>query len=113
MTTDHDIDQVRLALETLEGCWHPPAYAKEALAALWRIEERAAAWKPISSAPRDGTYILIAVPPYDNEEFVQPALWYQGERDESPAWENSGGRYPKATHWMPLPPPPKPTETQG
>ncbi len=78
-------------------------------------------WQPISTAPKDGTWVLLAggtchqeyhgddnrpvvgqwtdylngrtSPKYERWQFA----WYEGGYD---------GTYDNPTHWMPLPPPP-------
>lgn len=72
-------------------------------------------WQPIETAPRDGTDILIYVQ-LSNECFV--AYWHSrfSKLVRGDAWAFAtlfGGRtaYTKeATHWMPLPEPPKAAE---
>jgi hypothetical protein len=64
-------------------------------------------WQPIETAPRDGAVVLLA-------DFNRPtwkvysALWDTTWR--KPSWRtiDNRGLYDKATHWMPLPTPPKP-----
>lgn len=56
-------------------------------------------WRPIESAPRDGTKILVAV--RGESTMVR---WHE------PAWLGAGGRcyqFDDPTHWMPPPPPPQ------
>lgn len=73
-------------------------------------------WQPIESAPRDGTRIMLG-----NKHGVWAADWrpvYQsGYRPDNP-WASSmlnhdhiarQHRHKHATHWMPLPAPPKAT----
>lgn len=77
-------------------------------------------WQPISTAPRDGTYILVArvgedigVAPIEIVEWcsMERFHWENVEGDlyrkvfDAPEelWNGNGHR---ATHWMPLPPPP-------
>jgi hypothetical protein len=64
-------------------------------------------WQPISTAPKDGTEFLV----YKPTTGITVCLWldddhpaYEGECPHV-AWDHSG--YWDATHWMPLPPPPK------
>jgi hypothetical protein len=71
--------------------------------------EDAAKWRPIESAPKDGTIILISGyvgnRPESGERFVVSAMWW----DESGGWKDdalSTDFYPP-THWMPLPNPPQ------
>ena len=68
-------------------------------------------WQPIETAPKDGTQILVWSP-YRHT----CVTWYSGQYDDQPhGWidwftgkEYGGNWYAhKATHWMPLPDPPK------
>jgi hypothetical protein len=60
-------------------------------------------WKPIETAPKDGTRALLWIEP---TEIAMPFAW-DGER-----W--MGDDYPLnmawPTHWMPLPAPPEKSE---
>jgi hypothetical protein len=75
-------------------------------------------WQPIETAPRDGTWILLAGGTidcgWDSEQrphcvvgqflaAAQPQCWQF-------AWYDSGyyGEYDRPTHWMSLPEPPSP-----
>jgi hypothetical protein len=67
-------------------------------------------WRPIETAPRDGTHILVWV--HDDS----PLRRYLGEHQSGcsiAAWtdHNGGGwamnRFGEPTHWMPLPTPPQ------
>jgi hypothetical protein len=55
-------------------------------------------WRPISTAPRDGTDVLI----YDPTDTKNPVAvdWYSHDAD-TPGWLGN------PTHWQPLPPPPR------
>lgn len=78
-------------------------------------------WQPIETAPKDGTKILLAVPPNERWDAfifktvlynasVGEGLWYNEEwRWANDSCECCWGRiYPTPpTHWMPLPEPPK------
>ena len=78
-------------------------------------------WRPIETAPRDGTQMLLT-----NGEVVEQGWWEhqepyireqrdtdgnyidQQEHDGFDGWfDVSGGMLPEATHWMPKPAPPK------
>lgn len=75
-------------------------------------------WKPISEAPKDGTFILayqpgvaapdIVVVSFD-EYWSQDGWWMccDGKNPELPL------RGPEPTHWQPLPPPPAPDQRKG
>lgn len=70
-------------------------------------------WRPIETAPRDATRILIAMP---REEGAVCEAWWATDYEGGPGYwstpPSGAGRgytiladYP--THWMPLPDPPK------
>lgn len=66
-----------------------------------------AGWRDISTAPKDGTRILIYVPPeedYDPE--IQYVAYWNGEKWEEALGEGYTTFEP--THWMPRPPAPTP-----
>lgn len=77
-------------------------------------------WQPIETAPKDGTYILVAragenigVAPVEVVEWcsmvnshwerVEGDLYRRVPDDPDEFWNGNGHR---ATHWMPLPEPP-------
>lgn len=68
-------------------------------------------WHPIETAPKDGTVILIY--PHKkvragNPQFVTEARWHQpGNPKFNGWWQTARGSTKIATHWMPLPEPPK------
>lgn len=73
-------------------------------------------WKPIESAPKDGTRVLIYMPEASRQK-VQEAYWakpWEDALDEQCFWSTPHGPagrgytiLPKAvTHWTPLPAPP-------
>lgn len=54
-------------------------------------------WKPIATAPLDGSYVLLGRPGYVDA----------GQRSWGEWWDTRGALIdPKPTHWMPLPEPP-------
>jgi hypothetical protein len=65
-------------------------------------------WKPIETAPKDGSMIIVL-----DSGFVREAVW----NDIIGRFTGSGGNVfnwcDDATHWMPLPAPPlKPISTE-
>lgn len=99
--------------------WHLPCAFTSALSALSTAERRAAAWRPIETAPRDGTPVLL-VWHWDSGIHtgvnVVEAAWtcrshnHSARRHDCPneadcdmGWDHYGGTM---THWMPLPDPP-------
>jgi uncharacterized protein (DUF2237 family) len=60
-----------------------------------------AAWQDISTAPKDGTRILLYRP--GNGWCVVIAWW----SESAGAYGDYAGFFKDATHWMPLPSPPE------
>lgn len=80
--------------------------------ALYATPQQAApAWKPIDSAPTDGTFFLAT----DGTTFKVlnwPPNHYLGVwdwNDKRQQWRGAGDSFINPTHWMPLPTPPKAT----
>lgn len=79
---------------------------------LLRVEERLAEleaaqeWMPIESAPRDGTPLLLTSAAHGMLILVG---WYDSELEAWSLWpgEKAYGARIGATHWLPLPSPPK------
>lgn len=81
----------------------------------------ATAWRPIESAPRDGTWFVIFIPtddrgwfevgrhdPYMTTDYVETepgSGLYRAEKRPSYDWRGFNN-FHRATHWMPLPEPP-------
>lgn len=91
------------------------AYAPAIKAAICAYLDAADDWRPMESAPKDGTEVLLAIPnPYKVRGDVEVAWWFSD-------WENwqigaepdptkdelfgIGSNVPRA--WRPLPSPPK------
>ena len=74
--------------------------ALELIAALEAMQ-----WRPIETAPRDGTEILTI----RENGFIGKAVWYDnpfGRKDT--VIENASGKWWSVTHWKPLDAPPAP-----
>lgn len=83
------------------------------IAEVERLRAQAPAWRPIESAPKDGTWILIRHknlwPGSPGFSVAQIHVEYSGPDDASEriTWKNEAGYYQiAATHWQPLPEPP-------
>lgn len=65
--------------------------------------ERQGLWRPIETAPKDGTRILVFADGHPE------TMRYRADRSEAFPWMDDGGhsswRADIPTHWMPLPPP--------
>jgi hypothetical protein len=71
-------------------------------------------WQPIETAPKDGTLILIWVKHEVGPDMMMIAKFHTeyDEPADDPSerlrWKEEAGFYNvRATHWMPLPEPPK------
>jgi hypothetical protein len=69
-------------------------------------------WKPIETAPRDGTPILVCyAPQYTSNGFLPVAVRWRSFHPNAKGKElfrdSSGTKVEHVTHWMPLPEPPK------
>lgn len=76
-------------------------------------------WKPIESAPRDGSRVDLWVSYGDGEGDRVPDCWWQ-DGGWAFDWHHDRGSIAMSlgwaeapTHWMPLPTPPEPPERQG
>lgn len=63
------------------------------------MDNRAGEWRPIETAPRDGTEVL-AFARVDTEPLVRVAWLNHGR------WDDGTGLSLRPTHWVPLPDPP-------
>lgn len=62
-------------------------------------------WKPIETAPTDGTHILVSRFPYDGGRAPTKIAWKHLRNAKRPGWRiglNKMLRY-VPTHWHPLP----------
>lgn len=57
-------------------------------------------WQPIETAPKDGARFL-----FTNGRVISVGFYIQGQHFAADSWQ--GERNTVATHWMPLPEPPK------
>lgn len=64
------------------------------------------AWRPIETAPKDGTWILLY--PRDGNGVICTGSWATW-RDGDSGWAAGGGWFEPddVSHWVPLPDPPK------
>ncbi len=108
-------DWWRVACGNVEGCGASieretreatiAAWNRRALLDAWLGEADDNGWQPISTAPRDGSYIWVAC-----EHCMRIACWSEDR------WRDLDGKYPRLdvlftpTHWRRIPPLPTPTE---
>jgi len=104
------------------GASHPSTYTdsmedvqKRLTVAKRRIIDAVAGWRPIETAPKDGTEIIglhgdfFSVPPKRPGYMVASMRFDKGseELDTDPAWCGPEEEEYTPTHWMPLPQPPE------
>lgn len=75
-------------------------------------------WKPIETAPKDGTAVLLFLGNFDNT--IALARWYspwgnwvRDDEQPDPTEEYHGIGSGCPTHWMPLPSPPSDLKKGG
>lgn len=79
--------------------------ARTIRAALQGVEASASnAWRPIESAPRDGTDIIVYRPNFSGDYIPQVGVDYWGVKSPQ-CWRKSNS-HTQPTHWQPLPLPP-------
>jgi hypothetical protein len=69
----------------------------------------ASEWKPIETAPKDGTWFLGWRPTTIKQDQLDTYQWCEKPLGDPPFWINaadSNDWYEQPTHWMPLPEPP-------
>lgn len=88
-------------------------------------QQAARDWLPIESAPRDSSRVIVACwRKHTGEWRVCEAWWampYEGAADRACYWRYDGDRAMLdtsihgigATHWQPLPAPPRPTQERS
>jgi hypothetical protein len=59
-------------------------------------------WQDISTAPRDGTEIIVLIRP----KVIRLGWWFHPS-SRTKDWHDENGNVIHPTHWMPLPAPPK------
>lgn len=80
-------------------------------------------WKPIDTAPKDGTTVLLSTLDIDAAQYVIAAFFegsadFGGSPDDGPGWYlyPTNGNHQvigEPTHWMPLPQPPVQDKGEG
>lgn len=67
-------------------------------------------WRPIETAPKDGTPVLLWVGVGMSEPWAQTARWVNEPESGWSGWVDTyeGFDLAEPTHWMPLPAPPSP-----
>lgn len=73
-------------------------------------------WRPIETAPKDGTRILVWALHYGRFRDIAFARWedlrpepsdYWSDGRLGPGWYVSGASFVEPTHWRPVPDPPQ------
>ena len=112
---DTSTDAVKVVLRnvsaapTLHAFIRALAAERDAARAEVKRLREAAAWRPIETAPRDGTRVLVYPAWYDaksNDYRAGEAYWQRMMRKPG-RWATGASSLPyEPTHWLPLPQPP-------
>jgi hypothetical protein len=71
-------------------------------------------WRPIETAPKDETTVLLHCPQSWDTEGLRVGWWHDGHwYDDESASHPLTDLYGEPTHWMPAPPPPKTSDKEG
>ncbi len=94
------------AVDEDEDAQHDAAFeaVRAAIAALQAAEPQG--WRPIETAPKDAHALLwidIAI----GQPLVVQGCWFHDDDADEKGWIDLDGNVLNATHWMPLPTPPK------
>lgn len=111
MTTAHEQlkEQYEQSLESQEG-FYLSAKAVEALLTEHRALLSKREWRDISTAPKDGTYILAIMEGFELSTIV---CWHNDMwRERTDVVYDNYAEY-SPTHWMPLPTPPAQKEAES
>ena len=124
--TDDLLDAARRGFKWVQRAYYSPAQDDERLEDYHAIENAIAAaeradgggWRPIATAPKDGTPVVLFDPVYQTHigswacEYIDAA--YGDARILQPArwciWSNRLNDKVAPTYWQPLPPPPQEQE---
>lgn len=71
-------------------------------------------WRPIDTAPRDGTDILLFFPHLGDRHSPSGIIegsWFSSSKKTDDGWDTMIGSIGEPTHWMPLLTPPKGDDT--
>lgn len=65
-------------------------------------------WRPIETAPKDGTRVVLG---WLDRAWAHPG-YYAADHGGWANDEDHAGFFDEPTHWMPMPPPPTPSEVE-
>ncbi len=96
---DLDRGTVKAVYDAIKGLTTPATGTDEAL------REAADGWRPIESAPKDGTSLLLACTDWPHSTVLGKPIPVKVGGNIGKGWEIFGASW-QPTHWMPLPAPP-------
>lgn len=107
-----DVKEVREAIDLMRkhvygDDWITTSTVEKSLETIIRAALSAQQWQDISTAPRDGTHILVTRVPATTRPPINKVRWGKGKLGVA-RWIISSrlGLQYEPTHWMPLPQPP-------
>ena len=103
-----DVEQVQIqwegSSEYREFCER--AWAVPLSAAIAALQAEPQGWRPIETAPKDA-HALLWIDIVIGQPLVVQGCWFHDDDADEKGWIDLDGNVLNATHWMPLPAPPK------
>ena len=75
-------------------------------AAIAALQAEPQGWRPIETAPKDA-HALLWIDIVIGQPLVVQGCWFHDDDADEKGWIDLDGNVLNATHWMPLPTPPK------
>lgn len=82
------------------------SHIEQARAAIAALQAEPQGWRPIETAPK-GAYALLWIDIAIGHPLVVQGCWFHDDDENEKGWIDLDGQVLNATHWMPLPTPPK------
>ena len=92
--------------DTVEKMEASDPWLISARAAIAALQAEPQGWRPIETAPKDA-HALLWIDIVIGQPLVVQGCWFHDDDADEKGWIDLDGNVLNATHWMPLPAPPK------